>query len=193
MPVIDWILIADRTRAKLFHVLPDGLGPSPVLACFTHEQGRLLPQERNTDKPGRVDHPAGWTSSVEPNEDTEHVESRRFAAVLVGHFELARQEKRFDRLTVVAPPKFLGVLRGAWTASLRTLIRAETPLDLMRLSDKELQERIKILMALPIKSAEGQCAADDCPADVSSPYGEHGTDQSGAVGHDLQAAAAFLV
>lgn len=145
MGTVDWILVADRTRAKLFHAIPGGHGPFPVLACFTHEQGRLLPQERNTDKPGRAVHPAGWTSAVEPHEDADHVENRRFAAELVSYLERGRLERRFDRLTVIAPPKFLGVLRDAWKSSLKPLIGTEIPQDLMQLSDAELQQRLESL------------------------------------------------
>lgn len=145
MATIDWILVCDRTRAKLFHALPAGQGPFPVLACLIHEQGKLSSQERNTDKPGRVVHPAGWQSAVEPHEDADHLESRRFASELVEDLERGRQERRFDRLIVVAPPKFLGVLREAWTPSLKALICTEIAQDWMTLPAAELQERLEAL------------------------------------------------
>jgi protein required for attachment to host cells len=147
---IHWILIADRSKAKLLHALPDGQGPFPVLNCFVHEQGRLQPRERDSAEPSRVVHPAGYVSALEPHEDREHVESRRFAAELVDHLERCRQEGRFDRLKVFAPPKFLGVLRTAWTPSLRKMIEAEVDHDLMTLSDAELQDRLEELPAAAI-------------------------------------------
>lgn len=147
MSAVDWILVADRSKAKLLHVLPEGQGPFPTLACFIHDESRLQPRERDSQEPSRVIHPAGYASALEPHEDREHVEARRFAAELADHLERCRQEGRFDQLTVIAPPKFLGVLRSAWTPSLRSMIHAELDQDLMTLSEAELQQRLDKLTA----------------------------------------------
>lgn len=143
---ICWILIADRTKARLLHVLPNGQGPFPELACFVHEAGRLQPRDRDSDEPGRVIHPAGYASAVEPHEDRDHVESTRFASELASSLERSRQEQRFDRLIVIAPPKFLGVLREEWTPALRKMIQLEIHQDLLNLPDAELQQRLEELV-----------------------------------------------
>lgn len=147
MTAVDWILIADRSKAKLLHVLPTGHRPFPTLACFAHSESRLQPRERDSQEPSRVIHPAGYASALEPHEDREHVEARRFAAELADYLERSRQEGRFDRLTVIAPPKFLGVLRVAWTPSLRSMIQAEFDQDLTPLPEAELQLRLDQLTA----------------------------------------------
>lgn len=144
---ITWILVANRTKARLLHAMPHGLGPSPTLACFVHEEGRLQDRERNSQEPSRVVHPGGGVSAQEPHEDREHVEAKRFAKQLTDYLEKGRQEGRFDQLTVVATPKFLGVLRDAWTPSLRKMVQAEIPRDLMTLPDAELQQRLEELMS----------------------------------------------
>lgn len=143
---VTWILIADRTKAKLVHVLPHGEGPFPELASLAHEAGRLQPRERDSSKPGRVIHPAGYASAVEPHEDRDHVESRRFAAEIVHHLDHCRQEGRFDQLMVIAPPKFLGVLRDAWPPPLQKLVHREIDQDLMTVPVAELQRRLEELM-----------------------------------------------
>ncbi|MFO0918784.1 MAG: host attachment protein [Planctomycetaceae bacterium] len=144
---ITWILIADRTKAKLLHVLPHGQGPFPELASLIHEAGRLQARERDSSEPGRVIHPAGYASAVEPHEDRDHVESKRFAAEIVHHLDHCRQESRFDQLIVVAPPKFLGVLRDAWTPLLRRMVQLEVHQDLMTISATDLQRRLEELVA----------------------------------------------
>jgi protein required for attachment to host cells len=149
MAMVRWILVADRTRGRLLHALPAGRGPFPTLACFVHEEGRLQSRERDTDEPGRVIHPAGYVSAVEPHEDQDLVQAKRFAAQLVAHLERSRQERRFDQLIVIVPPKFLGVLRDAWTPSLQNMIQSEIAQDLMPLSDAELQRRLDELLAAP--------------------------------------------
>lgn len=146
MNQVTWILVADRSRAKLLHVLPEGQGPYPTLACWSHEAGRIQPRERDAEEPGRIIHPAGYASAVEPHEDRDHVEARRFAKELVGHLEHSRQERRFDRLFVIAPPGFLGVLRDAWTPSLHAMIVREWNHDLAGLTEAALQRRLEELL-----------------------------------------------
>lgn len=157
MSTIHWILIADRSKAKLVHALPDGQGPFPTLQCFVHEAGRLQPRERDSDEPSRVVHPAGYVSALEPHEDRDHVEATRFAAELVAHLERSRQEGRFDQLTVIAPPRFLGVLRDTWTPSLRKMIHLELHHDLMSLTAAELQKRLDELLSVASRDGESAC------------------------------------
>ena len=144
---VTWILVADRTKAKLLHALPHGQGPFPELASLVHEAGRLLPHERDSAEPGRVIHPAGYASAVEPHEDRDHVESKRFAAEIVNYLDHCRQEGRFDQLMVIAPPKFLGVLREAWPPPLKKLVHLEIDQDLLTVPAAELQRRLEELAA----------------------------------------------
>lgn len=142
MATNDWILIADRSRAEVLHVLPNGMHPLPTLASYVHAAGRLRPQERDSDVSGRVQHPGGARSTVEPHEDRWHVEARRFAKELAENLEHEHQQRRFDRLIVIAPAPFLGVLREAWSPVLRTCILTEWTEDLMSLTEPERQTRL---------------------------------------------------
>lgn len=141
-----WILVADRAKARLLHALPDGQGPFPVLKCYVHEEGRRRDKDRDSAEPGRVIHPAGYVSAVEPHEDRNHLEARKFASILIDDLERNSLENRFDQLMVIAPPKFLGVLREAWYPDLKKKIFLEVSQDLMPLSDAELQQRLEGLM-----------------------------------------------
>jgi len=147
MLTIDWILVADRSRASILHALPHGLRPYPTVANFIHAEGRLLPQERDSDVSGRIQHPGGARSTIEPHEDRWHVESRRFAKELADVLERDRQNSRFDRLLVIAPPVFMGVLRETWPTLLRECIAIEVTQDLMPLPEKELQSRLSEIVA----------------------------------------------
>jgi protein required for attachment to host cells len=144
---VDWVLVADRTRARLLHALPKDLGASPTLAAFVHEAGRLQRRERESDIPGRIFHPGGARSLVEPHEDIEHRESRKFAAKICDYLDQACLEGRFDRLIVVAPPDFLGVLRDEWPEKVRARIVCELGKELAGLTDPQLQARLEEIMA----------------------------------------------
>jgi protein required for attachment to host cells len=142
MLTVDWILVADRSRAVVLHALPHGIRPYPTLANFVHAEGRQRPHDRDSDVSGRIQHPGGARSTIEPHEDRWHVEARRFAKVLTEALDRDRLNGRFDRLFVVAPPAFLGVLRETWPGALRDHIAAEFAEDLLPLPEPELQSRL---------------------------------------------------
>uniref|UniRef100_A0A7C4LJW9 Host attachment protein n=1 Tax=Schlesneria paludicola TaxID=360056 RepID=A0A7C4LJW9_9PLAN len=142
MATVDWVLVADRSRARLLHALPGGKKPWPILASFIHVEGRQSPQELQSDAPGRIFLPGGARTAAEPHEDRVHVEARRFATHLAGILDRDRQERRFDRLFVIAAPTFLGVLREVWPVTLRRTVAGEVDLDLMNLEENELQARL---------------------------------------------------
>lgn len=146
MKPVDWILVADCSRALILHALPDHLGPYPTLASYVHAEGRLHAQDRDSDVSGRVQLFGGARSTIEPHEDRWHVEARRFTKALVEHLEREQLNGRFDRLFVVAPPAFLGVLREACPAGLSRHIAAESALDLLPLPEAERQDRLAEMM-----------------------------------------------
>jgi protein required for attachment to host cells len=143
MSGVTWILVADRSRAKLLHRLPDGQVPYPTLHCWSHGPGRVRVSDRKSDQPGRVAHPAGYYSALEPHEDLDHVEARRFAAELTSYLEGCRLENRFDDLIVVAAPKFLGTLRESWSPVLGRMVVRELNADVTGLSDANLQSYLE--------------------------------------------------
>lgn len=143
MTGVTWILVADRSRAKLLHRLPAGEGPYPTLQCWDHASGRVRISDRKSDQPGRVAHPAGYYSALEPHDDPDHVEAKRFAGELSSYLESCRVENQFDSLIVIAPPKFLGTLRESWSPSLGRMVAHESNVAVAGLSDAELQSYLE--------------------------------------------------
>ena len=91
----------------------------------THEQG--------SDQPGRVSKAfdSGRRSAVEPA-DWHHIEEHRFAGMVATAMEKVVRERKVPALVVVAPPKTLADLRGAFHADVRSRIIAEINKDLTR-------------------------------------------------------------
>jgi len=146
MSTVDWILVADRSRAVILHALPDGMRPFPTLASYVHAEGRLRPQDRDSDVSGRIQHPGGARSTVEPHEDRWHVEARRFAKELVETLVSEHQNRRFERLVVIAPAPFLGMLRKEWPPTLRACIIKEQIENLLAAPESKRQERLTEVM-----------------------------------------------
>jgi protein required for attachment to host cells len=117
-----WVLVADGSHARLF-------------------------QAPGHDKPWQLDtklereHSREKTDRAEVHEDRgEHAFARRLAAEL----ETKRQGGGFERLVLVATPKFLGQLRGELTAPLATCVVRSKDVDYTRMSDTELAAHVDI-------------------------------------------------
>ena len=53
----------------------------------------------------------GQRHGMEPDTDVRRAEAERFARLLANHLDDGRRRDAFDRLYLVAPPEFLGILR----------------------------------------------------------------------------------
>lgn len=147
MSTVDWILVADRSRARLLHAVPDAKPPFVTLSSFVHADSRLSRQDRESDAPGRLEMFTGAHTSVEPRIDEAHATAQKFARELIDYLEPACRDNRFDRLFVVAPPLFLGVLRDAWTPRLKRAVAGEFDKDLAAYPDADLHRRLTELLA----------------------------------------------
>ncbi len=139
---VDWILVADGSRARVLHLRQ---AEPPVLATLTtlvHPESRESRQERESAEPGRFQMQGGARTAVEPHTDPQQLEEVRFAAEVADHLERARQEHRFDRLIVFAPPHFLGVLRKAWSPLLQQRIVREVDKNFAHETEAQLAERL---------------------------------------------------
>jgi protein required for attachment to host cells len=87
----------------------------------THEQG--------SDRPGCLSKPSGQRSAVEPV-DWHDLEEHRFARRVVAEMEQVVREHKAKALVVVAPPRTLADLRGAFHGDVKARIIAEIPKDL---------------------------------------------------------------
>lgn len=142
MRSVDWILVCDRSQASILQAQPDTRLPFAELHKFTHPAARLRPREQETDRPGRMMHSSGKRTAVEPHDEPELVESRRFANELVATLQKENAQGHFDRLFVVAPPAFLGVLRQEFPAPLQTKVAAELTEELMTLPESDRNSRL---------------------------------------------------
>lgn len=117
-----WILIGDGSHARLFQTA-DAAQPWQML--------RRLDREHSREK----------TDRAESHEDRgEH----DFARLVVGELEKARQQGTFSRLVLVAPPKFLGQLRGELPAPLEACVVKSLDKDYTHMDQAELPQHVAI-------------------------------------------------
>jgi protein required for attachment to host cells len=143
---VDWILVADRGRARVLHAIPDAT-VFPTLVTFVHPEADMKRSDLESDASGRTRQPGEARTALEPHTDHKHLTAERFAHELTEHLEKARQEGRFERLFVVAPPLFLGELRKSWKHPLAAMVAGEVDKDFSGLSDHELMEHLRSVVS----------------------------------------------
>jgi protein required for attachment to host cells len=136
-----WILLADAASARLY----ESLGPNrwSLLREFSHLQSRLRPSATGRDKPGRVKQSAGSRAALEPPTPRKKVEADRFARELVQVLDAGVVQDAYERLVLVAPPSFLGVLRDKLPPRVRARLKDVIEKDYLHLDPPKLRERVE--------------------------------------------------
>ena len=125
------ILIADQSRARMFISSGNGSELREVEG-FVHPRGRQRDGDVMADRPGRVRSTSGGpaVAALPPHANQKEVEAGRFATQLADVLRTAHQRGTFDQLAIVAPPRFLGLMRDS--------LDEQTTRRLVACVDKEL-------------------------------------------------------
>ena len=146
-----WIIAADTSRARILQVM-DREGRLAEVEDFANPAGRMDERELTSDSHprwsghGGMGKPGGHSNSG-PGSDrqetgaSEHA-TELFAKQVCEYLDKARTAHRYDRLHLVAPPKFLGQLRKELGKEVEKLVTSELPKDLSWLSEQELEKRL---------------------------------------------------
>ncbi|MGI9418219.1 MAG: host attachment protein [Geminicoccaceae bacterium] len=138
-----WILIADAATAHV--VTCAGKGSSLATVDAFKLDGTTLPgRELAADRPGRsFDRAGDGRHGMEPRTDPREVEQERFAREVVSALDEADRRQRFDRLILVAPPTFMGLLRDILPSSLTNKVGGELTKDLTKVAIHDLSNHLE--------------------------------------------------
>ena len=110
---------------------------------LVHPEARLRPRQLVTDRPGRAfDNTGSGRHAMGSAVDSREHECQRFARSVANRLETARQRHRFDRLVVVAEPRFLGHLRQGLSAATRSQVTAQLGKNLCSADPKAIREAL---------------------------------------------------
>lgn len=141
-----YVVVADGGEARILYArgADGGLGFSEVARlerASAHQPARALV----TDRTGRV-FDSGSRVGRGPKSSARHgaqsdydphaVEVERFAKRLARRLDAERRRGGIDELTLIAEPKFLGVLRPQLSASTQQLVKREIARDLVRADER---------------------------------------------------------
>jgi protein required for attachment to host cells len=136
-----WILSANRSGASLF----ESNWPGQLMRRIQdipHPQGRM--QNIDTDKPGRIFDSLGQGrhSTSPKQEPTEHL-AQQFTQVLAKLLNKGRLAHAYDKLILVAEPKFLGILRAALDKNTESLVIQTVNKDLVDVKEEDFAGYLK--------------------------------------------------
>ena len=140
-----WILVSDASRANLYSAeLRED--PWSLVEAFEHPEGREMSREiEGTSPPGRGqqgDAQGGRRTALQPRTTPKEAEFERFAHRLSEYLEKAIAKRSFDNLVLVAPPHFLGMLKGSLGPQSAKHLRATVDKELSTLDASELRQRL---------------------------------------------------
>ena len=139
-----WCLVADASRARLFELVHPGHGIREIETVLNPE-GRAQNRELDTDGSGRFygkgERQQGHTAPAQVSAVDHDVEL--FAKSLVARIEKGRTDARYDRLCLVAAPRFLGMLRGHLGKDAERLVELAIDKDLSRAPEAEVERALR--------------------------------------------------
>jgi protein required for attachment to host cells len=137
-----WILLAHRSGARILENPGPGKGLEPVEE-IPHPEGRFKNQDFDADKPGRAfdSHGTGRHAMERGHSPVEQA-AILFAKRLAERLDQARAAGRYERLVLVAEPRFLGWLREALSPETASRVIASLDKDYAEIEPRALTARL---------------------------------------------------
>jgi protein required for attachment to host cells len=142
------IVVASQSEAD-FYELDQRDMPPQFVQRLEDADAHLHDRDLKSDRPGRVyDHaPASGGRrgavahhSTGGERNPRKVEAKRFARRVADALDEERRQERYDRLVIMAPPEFLGLLREEMPGAVHAMLTAEIGKDLVHEPPEALNE-----------------------------------------------------
>jgi protein required for attachment to host cells len=127
-----WVLVAESSRAKLYTV-NGRLAPITEIEALVHPESRMHEGDLVSDSAGSDGGSVGQGRHVIDSRNTarDH-ESLEFARTLASRLDSARNNGDFDNLVLIAPPEFLGHLRGNLSKEVLSMVSRQVDKNLVQ-------------------------------------------------------------
>jgi protein required for attachment to host cells len=113
------------------------------IASFTNPEGRIAQRELTRDRLPRVNESMGAARhAIEPHTSLRRKSAERFARTLGNELRQGRVARRYEKLVLVAAPRFIGALHGALDDSLRKCVIAEVRRNLTPMSPATIRRHL---------------------------------------------------
>jgi protein required for attachment to host cells len=137
----EWVVVCDGAKALVLHNVGDAMFPN-LKTVAVYEQKDLATHELGADRPGRTHSSAGSGSSSVTQTDWHDQAERAFLMDLVKHLDAALAAGKVKSIIMVASPRALGMIRPAYSHTLRAAVRAEVHKDLVKMPVHEIEKHL---------------------------------------------------
>ena len=145
-----WILVAHDAGARVFESRGPGKGID-LVETIEHPEGRMRDRDIDSDRPGRSfrkDSGDPRRAAMSRKEGPHERVVSNFARALTDKLQQARMENQYERLVLVAPPRFLGLLRSSLDGPTAQLVVGSIDKDLASSKEAELIEHLGEVIAV---------------------------------------------
>jgi len=154
-----WVIAADSNRARVFE-LSDSGHKLREIEDMLNPEARQMEREQVTDAGGRFGQGGqggeggpgnlgpgarGQAHTSEPQQSVREHEVEMFSKQLGRYLDQARNEHRFDRLRVIAAPKFLGLIRQNMSKEVEKMVEEEIPKNISGFESREVEQYLRQL------------------------------------------------
>ncbi|MEW5710479.1 MAG: host attachment protein [Pseudomonadota bacterium] len=137
-----WILVANSSKAQLYL----NAGPKKGLKKlkeFDHAASREKASRLVTDRPGHNKSHGNGHGAYVPQTDPKQHEAQHFALELSRFLDLGRTRNEYQRLILVAPPAFLGLLKGQLDPHVLDRVSDSFEKDYTKVPERELSSHLE--------------------------------------------------
>ena len=137
----DWVIVCDGRKALILQ----NAGDEKFINLQTREifeQENAPTHEQGTDAPGRSINSVGHSRSAVEQTDWHDEAERQFLNDLVGRLDAAIGAGDTHSMTIVAPPRALGMMRQAYSHNLRKAVRMEVDKDFVKMPVHEIEKHL---------------------------------------------------
>ena len=139
-----WILVADEGRDRLFEGAATD-GALTELAGFAHPEAHHPEATARGHLPRVQESASSARHAIEPRITAEQKQAEEFARALSDILNDGRVEHRYQRLVLVAPPRFLGTMRAALDPQVSKLVTQTLNKDITKASVEAIHEELRAL------------------------------------------------
>ena len=137
----DWIVVCDGRKALILENLGDRVFPN-LHTREVREHSDPPTHAQGSAAPGRVYQSTGGSRSSVEQTDWHDESERSFLKALAGRLDTAVMTGETSALTMVAPPRALGMIRADYSDAVRKALHGEVAKDLVRMPVHEIEKQL---------------------------------------------------
>ena len=141
-----WVVVADSSKARIL-AAENKTAELQEVSDFVHPESRMRVQDLVADGSGSGSDSGGYgRHSMGHETEPRQQEAESFARELCAEIEKGCRDNNLHRVYLIAPPKFLGMLRGFLNKQCEERIEEQIGKNLVERSIKEIRANLPKLL-----------------------------------------------